>query len=180
VPERTRRPLTLPWRALLLGVLGFFLATTFGPRAAAVVEAKSPACASTLKTVTGPICIAPANLSSGDRIGLQTKSGQLAMAVGEIRRDLLAAAAGVATMLVGIGALIRPRLRARSSHGTSLVLTVWAVGETLGVVVALQVLALYADLVIVRLSLGWPVAWWVALDLVTDQVAALFDFFTGF
>jgi hypothetical protein len=83
-------------------------------------------------------------------------------------------------MLVGIGALIRPRLRARFSHGTSLVPTSWAVGETLWVVVSLQILALYADLVIVRLSIGWPSSWWVALDSITDQVSVLLSFFSGF
>ena len=58
-------------------------------------------------------------------------------------------------------------------------LAVWAVGETLGIVVTLQVLALYADLGIIRLSLGWPSAWWESLDLITDQVSDLFSYVTG-
>jgi hypothetical protein len=101
------------------------------------------------------------------------------MADNEIRRDLLVTAGGVAIVLVGIGALLRRRHRAGSSRGAALVLAAWAVGETLGVVVSLQVLALYADFVVVRLSLGWPPEWWVALDLITDQVSDLFSFVTG-
>jgi hypothetical protein len=179
LPEHPRRPTTFPWRAPLLGVLGLFLAITFGHRAVDLVEAGSPPCAMTLATPSGPVCFASSNLGSGDRIGLRASAGQLAMAEGEIRRDLLAIAAGVAIMLGGIGALFRPRLQARSSRGPSLVLAVWAVGEILGVVVSLQILALYADLAIIRLSSGWPPAWWVALDETTDQVSALFSFVTG-
>jgi hypothetical protein len=98
----------------------------------------------------------------------------------EIRRDLLITAGSVAIMLIGIGALLRPRRRVRSARGTSLVLTAWAVGETLGVIVSFQILALYTTPVIVRLSHGWPPAWWEALDSITDQVATLFSFVTGF
>jgi hypothetical protein len=169
-----------PWRVALLGILGLFLTITFGQRVVGLVEAGSPVCATTLVTPNGPVCFAPSNPTSGDWITLGASLRQSTTAEGEIGRDLLATAGGVATMLVGIGALIRPRLRARSSHGTSLVPTAWAVGETLWVVVSIQVLALYADLVIVRLSLGWPTAWWVALDSITDQVSALFDFVTAF
>jgi hypothetical protein len=161
VPERARRATTFPWRAALLGVLGLFLAITFGQRTAVLVEAESSVCAVTLETPSGPGCFAHS-------------------AEGEIRSDLLGTAGGVALVLVGIGALIRPRLRARSSSGPSFLIDVWAVGETLWVVVSLQVLALYADLVIVRLSQGWPSAWWEGLDLITDQVSTLFYFITGF
>jgi hypothetical protein len=179
LPEHPRRPTTFPWRAPLLGVLGLLLAITFGQRAVGLVEVESPPCAITLETPSGPVCFAPSNLGPGDRIGLRASAGQFAMAEGEIRRDLLATAAGVAIMLVGIGVLFRPRLRARSSRGRSLVLAIWAVGETLGVVVSLQILALYADLAIIRLSSGWTPAWWVALDETTDQLSALFSMITG-
>jgi hypothetical protein len=61
-----------------------------------------------------------------------------------------------------------------------LLVAAWAVGETLGVMASVQVLALYADFIIIHLSLGWPLTWWVALELITDQVSALFSFTTGF
>jgi hypothetical protein len=173
-------PPTFPWRAALLGVLGVFLAITFGHRAVDLVEAGSTGCAMTQEASTETACLAPVNLGPGDGISRWASFRQSELTAGEIRRDLLATAAGVAALLLGIGALIRPRRRARSSRGPSLALAAWAVGETLGVVVSLQILALYADFVIVRLASGWTVAWWVALDLITDQVSALFDFFTGF
>jgi hypothetical protein len=176
---RAPRETTFPWRTVLLGVIGLFLAITFGQRAAGLVDAGSPVCATTVVTPNGPVCFAPVNLGPGDGISRWASLRQSALAGREIRRDLLATAAAVAALLLGIGALIRPRLRARSSRGTSLFLAAWAVGETLGVVLSLQILALYADLAIIRLSLGWPPAWWEALDLITDQVSDLFSFITG-
>jgi hypothetical protein len=179
LPERPRGPLTLRWRAALLGVVGLFLAITFGHRTVDLVEAGRSGCAMTQEASSGTRCLVRANLGLGDKISLWASFRQSALTAGEIRRDLLATAAGVAIVLGGIGALMRPRVRARSAHEPSLLLTAWAVGETLGVVVSLQVLALYADLVIIRLSLGWPVAWGVALDLITDQVSDLLSFVTG-
>jgi hypothetical protein len=180
LPERPRRAASFPWRAALLGVLGLFLAITFGHRAIDLVEAGSTGCTMTQEASTGTACLAPVNLGPGDGISRWASLRQSELTAGEIRRDLLATAIGAAIVLLGIGALIRPSLRARSSRGRSLALVAWAVGETLGVVVSLQVLALYADLVILRLSLGWPPAWWVALDLITNQVSDLFSFVAGF
>jgi hypothetical protein len=148
-----------PWRAVLLSLVGLCLAITFGLRAG---NSQPPAACITQSD--GPPVCAP--ISSGT--------------TRELKRDLLATAGGVVTVLVGIGALLRPRLRARSDRRTSVVLAVWAVGETISVVVSLQILALYAELVIVRLSQGWPLTWWEALDSITDQVSALFSIITGF
>jgi hypothetical protein len=184
--ERSQRATFFPWRAALFGVLGFLLAITFGHRTVGLIEAESYACATITRQTQmclapsgGPACCAPANLGPGGWTALRASVGQSAMAEREIRRDLLATAGGVAIVLVGIGALLRPRLRARSSRGMSLVLAAWPVGESLGVVVCLLILALYADLVIIRLSHGWPAAWWEALDAITDQVSGLFYVITG-
>jgi hypothetical protein len=163
---------------VLLGVLGLFLAITFGHRAVDLVEAGSTGCAMTQEASTGTACLAPVNLGPGEGISRWASLRQSTLAGREIRRDLLATAGGVAIVLVGIGALLRPRLRARSSYGRSLLLAAWVVGETLGVVVSLQILALYADLAIVRLSQGWPHTW-NALDSITDQVSALLSMITG-
>jgi hypothetical protein len=56
---------------------------------------------------------------------------------------------------------------------------IWGLAEALLALACLQVLALYTDLVIVRLSLGWPPLWWEALDSITDQVSALLSIVTG-
>jgi hypothetical protein len=148
-----------PWRAVLLGVVGLCLAITFGMRAG---NSQPPAAC--ISQSDGPPICAPINSGT----------------TRELRRDLLVTTGGVATVLIAIGALLRPRLRARSDRRTPVALVVWAVGETMTVVVSLQILALYVELVIVRLWQGWPPAWWAALDSITDQVSALFALITGF
>jgi hypothetical protein len=167
--EHPRRVTSFPWRVALLGVFGLFLAITFGLRAGKIQSLLPDD-----QTHAGPahVCVSQSD-GPPDCPSLMSETTH------ELTRDLLATAGGMAIVLVGIGALIRPHLRAQSARGPSLVLSVWAVGETLGVVVSLQVLALYADLGIIRLSLGWPPAWWVALDLITEQVSDLFSYVTG-
>jgi hypothetical protein len=94
-------------------------------------------------------------------------------------RDLLAVAGGAAIVLVGLSGLVRPRLRVGVHPPTSFVLAAWAVGEALIALVCPLILALYADLVIVRLSLGWTLPWWELLDQITDEVSAVFSIVTG-
>ena len=82
-------------------------------------------------------------------------------------------------VLVGIGALIRPRVRVRGHRRAMFaVLGIWAVGETVIVFVCLLFLALYVDFVIVRLSMGSPLTW-ESLDWIADEVSALFSIVTG-
>jgi hypothetical protein len=185
-PEHPHQATFFPWRAALFVVLGLFVAITFGHRSVGLIEEENYACATIthqpqvcLAASVGPACCATSNLDPGGWTALWASIGQSAPAGGEMRRDLLVTTGGVVTMLVGIGALLRPRRRARSARRPSLVLAVWSVGETLSVVVSFLVLALYADLVIVRLSLGWPPAWWQALDSITDQVSGMFHVVTG-
>jgi hypothetical protein len=172
-PQPPQWATSFPWRAALLSVLGLALAITFGHRAVSLVEARSSVCDMAEAVLSRTVCPAPANPSPGDWLALWASLGQSAMTQGEIRRDLAVTIGAVATTLVGIGALNRPSFRARASRGTALVRAAWVVGETLCLVVSLPIVAFYADLVIVRLSLGWPPTWWEALDSVTDQVSAL-------
>jgi hypothetical protein len=169
LPERSRRTTSFPWRAVLVSVFGLFLAITFGLRTGEIQS----------RLLNDQASVGPAHICVAQSDGPPDCPSLMSEITRELRRDLLATAGGVAIVLVGIGALIRPRLRSQSARGTSLVLAVWAVGETLGIVVTLQVLALYADLGIIRLSLGWPSAWWESLDLITDQVSDLFSYVTG-
>ena len=71
------------------------------------------------------------------------------------------------------------RRRRRSDRPRPIFAAAWNLSESLIALTCLQVLALYADLVIVRLSLGWPPLWWEALDSITDQVSALYSVVTG-
>ena len=183
--QRPRWEPPFPWRTIFLGVVGLFLAITLGHRTVSLVEAGDSPCPTPRETQTchaptaRPVCCALSSLSPDDWFALGASVGQSAMAEGEIRRDLLLTVGGLATVLVGIGALLRQRLRTRANRRQSVGLGAWAMGETLWGVASLQVLALYADLVIVRLSLGGPYEWWVALDAITDQVSALFSIITG-
>jgi hypothetical protein len=184
LPEHPQRATSIPWRAALLGVLGLLLAIAFGHRTASLIEAEGYVCAIVTQTQiclvpSESVCCATSNLGPGGWTVLWASVGESAPAGGEMRRDLLVTTGGVAIILVGIGALIRPRLRARSARRPSLVLTAWSVGETLSVVVSLVILAHYANLLIILLSHGWPPASWETMDSITEEVSGLLHVVTG-
>jgi hypothetical protein len=176
-PEPPRRSSPLPWQAALLGVVGPLLAISFGLRAWSMrgIVARDPtllretvAC---IAATSEPTFCADVSGSNGADQSPGTRR--------ELLRDLLAATSGVVMVLVGIGALIRPRVRI-GGHRRALfaVLGIWAMGETAIVFVCLLIVALYADLVIVRLSMGLPLTW-ESLGWAADEVSALFYIVTG-
>jgi hypothetical protein len=155
-----------PWRAVLLGVVGLFLAITFGLRAASFL-------------ITGP------RDCTGVRqtIEFSMDSGWTADCIPDraspLPRDLLVMASGVTIALIGFVTLARRYVWTRqNSRDPSRVATIWDVSQTMLALGCLQGLALYVDLVAGRHSLGLPLTW-ETLDRITDEVFALFSIITG-
>jgi hypothetical protein len=150
-------------------VVGLALAITFALRAAGVypVGPRAQDCATRLSDTHARVVEA-----SGQSPCVPDRAGQL-------RRDLLATAGGVAIALVGLGAAARRRLRARSRRRASPTLAaIWGVGEALLALVCLQVLALCVGLVAVRFSLGLSLIG-ETLDRTADAIGAFFSIITG-
>jgi hypothetical protein len=175
--EPPRRSPPLPWQVAFLGVVGLLLAVSFGLRAWSMrgIIARDP---TLLRETVACTAATSAQTFCADGSG-SNGADQSPGTRRELLRDLLATTSGVVMVLVGIGALIRPRIRIGGHRlARFVVLGIWAVGETVIVLVCLLIVALYADLVIVRLSMGSPLTW-ESLDWATDEVSALFYIVTG-
>jgi hypothetical protein len=162
-PERPHPAAPSLWRAALLGVVGLALAITFGLRAWRADRLAPRDCAALPGTAWQVVatrgrtsCAAASNdLYRWTAFGITP--GQSGAAGRTPRSDLPLTAGGVAIGLVGVGGLVRSRLRARA-HGRAAtgVLAIWAAGEALLALACLQVLALGVGLGAVRISLGLP------------------------
>jgi hypothetical protein len=164
-PARAHPAARLPWRAALLVVVGLALAIAFALRAASVSH-------------MGPRaydCTSRPSDTHAEVLEASGRSPCIPDRAGQLQRNLLATAGGVAIALVGLGALARRRLRAGPRRGAASTLAaIWGAGEVLLTLACLQVLALYVGLVAVQLALEAPPTG-NTLDRATDQIAALFS-----
>jgi hypothetical protein len=179
-PERPHPAVPVPWHAVFLAVVGLALAVTFGVRAARAYQTQRATqrdlavlivC---LGGVSGDLtCPSVEDAEDWRRVDYANEDAA------RRQRDRALVATALGLLAVGVGLSGVARRRRRPGCPRPILAAAWGLGEFLIALTCLQVLALYADLVIVRLSLGWPPAWWEALDSITDQVSALLSIITG-
>jgi hypothetical protein len=184
-PERPYPAAPFPWRAVLLGVVGLALAITFGLRTWRADRPAPRDCAALpdtawqVVTTRGRTSCATASNDLYCWTAFGVMPGQSGAAGRPVQRDLLPTAGGVAMLLVGVGGLLRPHLRARvCGRAVMDVVALWAAGEALLALVYLQILVWCVLLVAVRISLGQPLTW-EAPDWAADEMLAIFSVLTG-
>jgi hypothetical protein len=171
-PERPRPIVRFPWPAALFGLIGLSLAITFGLRSVSAyqTEARAHHCAmglpearGNLLSTNGQTCW-PANLGAAGWSALQEAAGRA------LHQDLLATAGGAVLILLGVDAWRRACLQARRlSFVWTVAVALWSLGEGVMALVCFQILALYLDLLVVRLTLGFPFTW-ETLDQTTNSI----------
>jgi hypothetical protein len=178
-PERPRPSSSFPWRAVLLGIVGLYLAITLGPRAVrdypralrdrAIVEATAECLART----GGQSFCAPSNVAPDGSTDLSLLVDRSAATRRELEVDLAATTTGVVFGLAGLGAPARRRLRARPHRRSlSVMVALWGLGEAVLALVCFQVMALYLEVVALRLFEGAPLPR-EPLDRAADAALAL-------
>jgi hypothetical protein len=179
-PDRPHPAVPFPWRAALLGVVGLALAITFGVRAAGAYQTEA-AIARDLAVLTW--CGGGETTAWGcPSVGNQEAWLRMDYAnhdAARRQRDRALVAAALGLLALGVGLAGVARRRRRPDRPRPIRTAAWGLGESLLALACLQVLALFAALVLVHLALGRPPAWWEALDAITDQVSALVSVVTG-
>ena len=184
-PERRRPSSPLPWRAVLLGVVGMYLAITFGPHAvrdyprAVRDQAILQTTAECLARTGGQSYCAPSTPAPDGSTDLSLLVDQSAATRRKLVADLAATGSGVVFVLAGLGAPIRRWLQGRPPRRPlSALVALWGLAEVLLALGCLLVLALHVDLVALQLSQGRPLTR-AALDRAADDVLTVISVITG-
>jgi hypothetical protein len=180
-----------PWRdpspeyaqpvAPLLAVIGLALAIAFGARAARAYRMEL-----TIRSDLAALSTCPAD-ASGPQIcpsvadreeWLRVDDANQAATRRQRDRALVGVALGGLALAVGLGSAARRHRASRRERPSAIVAVIWGVGAALIAGACLEVLALYAALVAVRLSPGSPLGW-ETLDQAADGAIALLSLVTG-
>jgi hypothetical protein len=173
------RPAADPWRAVLLAVVGFALALTFGERAVRA-DQRETAIQRDLASLTrclGGVAgsgACPAGKDAEDLRGLE----DVAAAAARGQRDCALVATALGLLAVGVGLRATARRRRRQDHPSSTIATVGRLGESLIGLTCVQGLALLLYSVAGQLARGLPLTW-DRLDAAADGVLVLVSFLTG-